>query len=95
MSASPKAVCVPCRRVYKGEGRRHATDASASGRGWFPKRWMGNGAGMHDAPQNCPVCHEPTITVPWTWRPPRRSNLRAWKRIARGDFMTEKLVTDS
>lgn len=90
MSASPKSVCVPCRRVYKGEGRKTLlTDAIHIRKQW-PLRWAGTGAGMHNAPMNCPVCHEPTVFVDWRWRPPRRANLREWKRVARN--LTKKSV---
>lgn len=60
------------------------------GVGHFPKRWMGNGAGMHNAPETCPECGGPTVFVNYTWRPPKRRNHRAWRRIARGDWLTEK-----
>lgn len=89
MAASPKTVCVPCRRVYKGEGRMHVLNTSTRPTGNFPKRWMGTGAAMHDAPETCPVCHTPTIAIDYWWRPPKRTNTRAWKRIANGDWLWE------
>lgn len=93
MSANPKTVCVPCRRVYKGEGRINTMEAKASnmkGRPKFPRRWMGTGAAMQVAPQKCPECGERTVAVTHMWRPPKRRNDRAWKRIERGDWRTEK-----
>lgn len=103
MSANPKSVCIPCRRVYKGEGRRNIIEdreaqprvgkaRSIKGIPVFPRRWVGTGAAMQIAPDVCPECRQPTVRVWSGWRPPRRTNDRAWKRIARGDWATEQGV---
>jgi hypothetical protein len=37
----------------------------------------------------CTECGTPMRYMGRNWRPPRRSNWRAWRRIAAGDFLTE------
>jgi hypothetical protein len=92
MAADPKTVCVPCRRVFKGEGRESMTESQflASGRRQWPLKWMGVGSSIHVAPRSCPECgKDDLLTVSWRWRPPKRTNDRAWKRIASGDLLWE------
>lgn len=92
MAADPKTVCVPCRRVFKGEGRETMPEdrLRASGRRQWPLKWMGVGSAMHRSPCTCPECgNEDLLTVSWRWRPPKRTNDRAWKRIAAGDLLWE------
>lgn len=97
MSASPKGVCIPCRKVYKGNTERVVmTEQKARQRKRiWPLAWMGVGSAMHTLPPHCPECHGPLTHVWEGWRPPRRANNRAWKRMERGDWQTEKRVTDA
>ena len=92
MVANAKSVCIPCRRVYKGEGRLNVDEKAypnLKGRPHFPHKHVGTGAGKQLPPVTCPTCNRPTVRVSHVWRPPRRLNIRAWKKIERGDWFTE------
>lgn len=41
-----------------------------------------------------PTCKHETLTMHSSYRVPKRNNHKAWKRIAAGDFLWEKSMTD-
>lgn len=42
----------------------------------------------------CPGCGADMVARPYRWRAPRRDNLRAWARIARGDWWWDDRVNE-
>ena len=35
----------------------------------------------------CPKCGETLVSAPYRWSPPRKNNARAWKHIAKGEWL--------
>lgn len=79
-AASHKTVCVPCRLVWK-TGRT----------GWA----LSTRGRVSVGPATvCSQCGAPTQKVSYKWRPPKKSNDKAWKRVAAGDWLWEVNQTD-
>ena len=38
----------------------------------------------------CVKCGEATVRAPYKWSPPRKNNDRAWKRIAKGEWLWDR-----
>lgn len=38
----------------------------------------------------CAICKGEITSTPYRWSPPKRNNLRAWKRIANGEWLWDR-----
>ena len=45
---------------------------------------------IHTEYPNCSRCGAPLVQSPYRWSPPRRNDTRAWKRIAKGEWLWDR-----
>lgn len=44
---------------------------------------------------NKPCCNEPKVSTHYSWRPPKKNDDRAWRRIENGDWLWDHRIIES